>query len=136
MDYSTYIPIWNKLTDSQRASLTESAREVHYRRGDFIHNGDDCMWHKLFCTSGQFSAYTVSEGGRVDVYKRIMEESAPLANFTNEVMASRFSDVMWLIEQIMWKSFDKRLADFLLNESNIEGTNVLRIKHETIGNHM
>ena len=69
-------------------------------------------------------------------YKRIMEDSAPLANYTNEVMASRFSDVMWLIDQVMWKSFDKRLADFLLNEANIEGTDTLKITHETIGNHL
>ena len=27
-----------------------------------------------------------------------------------EVIATRFSDVMWLIEQIMWKSLDKRVA--------------------------
>ena len=71
-----------------------------------------------------------------EIYKRIMKVSAPLANYTNEVMASRFSDVMWLINQIMWKSFDKRLADFLLNESNIEGTHILKITHETIGNHL
>lgn len=70
------------------------------------------------------------------VYREIMEVSAPLANYTNEVMASRFSDVMWLIDQIMWKSFDKRLADFLLNEANIKGTNTLKITHETIGNHL
>lgn len=71
-----------------------------------------------------------------EVYKSIMEESAPLANYTNEVMASRFSDVMWLIDQVMWKSFDKRLAAFLLNEANIEGTNTLKITHEAIGNHL
>lgn len=71
-----------------------------------------------------------------EIYREIMEVSAPLANYTNEVMASRFSDVMWLIDQIMWKSFDKRLADFLLNEANIQGTNTLKITHETIGNHL
>lgn len=71
-----------------------------------------------------------------EVYKSIMEVSAPLANYTNEVMASRFSDVMWLIDQVMWKSFDKRLAEFILNESNIEGTDILKITHETIGNHL
>lgn len=69
-------------------------------------------------------------------YKRIMDNSAPLANYTNEVMASRFSDVMWLIEQVMWKSFDKRLADFLLHEANMEGADTLKITHETIGNHL
>lgn len=71
-----------------------------------------------------------------EIYKNIMEVSAPLANYTNEVMASRFSDVMWLIDQVMWKSFDKRLADFLLNEANIEGSSTLKITHETIGNHL
>ena len=71
-----------------------------------------------------------------EVYKSIMDVSAPLANYTNEVMASRFSDVMWLIDQIMWKSFDKRLASFLLDEANIEGMNVLKITHEEIGNHL
>ncbi len=71
-----------------------------------------------------------------DIYKSILEESAPLANFTNEVMATRFSDVMWLMEQVMWKSFDKRLAAFLLEESALEGTASLKITHETIGNHL
>jgi CRP/FNR family transcriptional regulator len=70
------------------------------------------------------------------VYKSVMDESAPLANFTNEVMATRFSDVMWLMEQVMWNSFDKRLAGFLLEEAQIEGTDSLKITHETIGNHM
>ena len=64
-----------------------------------------------------------------DVYKRIMKKSAPLSNFTNEIMASRFSDVMWLVEQIMWKSFDKRLAEFLMEESNIEDSLTLKITH-------
>ena len=70
------------------------------------------------------------------VYKSIMDESAPLANYTNEVMATRFSDVMWLMEQVMWKSFDKRLAAFLLEEAALEETNVLKLTHETIGNHL
>lgn len=71
-----------------------------------------------------------------DVYHEIMEESAPVANYTNQLMASRFSDVMWLMDQIMWKSFDKRLAAFLLEESAIEGTDQLIITHEKIGNHL
>lgn len=72
----------------------------------------------------------------VETYKRIMQESAPLANYTNEIMASRFSDAMWLIEQIMWKSLDKRVASFLLEESSIEGTDCLKITHEMIANHI
>ncbi len=59
-----------------------------------------------------------------------------LSNYTNEVIASRFSEVMWLLENILWKSFDKRLAAFLLEEAAIDGTNHLRITHEAIGSHM
>lgn len=71
-----------------------------------------------------------------ETYGSIMKESAPVANYTNELMASRFSDVMWLMEQIMWKSLDKRVAAFLLEESAIEGTNELKITHEMIANHL
>lgn len=71
-----------------------------------------------------------------DIYKSVMQDSAPLANYTNEIMASRFSDVMWLIEQIMWKSLDKRLAAFLIEESAIEETDILKLTHEIIANHL
>ena len=70
------------------------------------------------------------------VYKQIMEESAVVSNYTNELMATRFSEVMWLMEQIMWKSLDKRLAAFLLEETQLEGTNELKITHEIIGSHL
>lgn len=69
-------------------------------------------------------------------YKQVMESSAPLANFTNELMAGRFSEVMWLLEQILWKRFDQRLAAFLLEESALEGSRELKITHESIGSHM
>lgn len=71
-----------------------------------------------------------------EIYKNIMAESAAVANYTNELMASRFSDVMWLMEQIMWKSLDKRVAAFLLEESSIEESTELKITHETIANHL
>lgn len=69
-------------------------------------------------------------------YKELMEQSAPVANYTNEIMAGRFSDVMWLVEQILWKSLDKRLAAFLLEESALDGSATLKTTHETIGNHL
>lgn len=70
------------------------------------------------------------------IYKQILEQSAPLANYTNEIMASRFSEVMWLIDQILWKSLDRRLADFLLNEINLEDKMLLNLTHESIANHL
>ena len=71
-----------------------------------------------------------------DVYMQIMKESAPVANYTNEIMAGRFSEVMWLIEQIMWKRQDARLAAFLVEESRLEQSSVLKITHERIAAHL
>ena len=70
------------------------------------------------------------------LFKNLMEESAPVANYANQLISSRFSEVMWLMEQIMWKSFDKRLAAFLLEECALEEANSLKITHEKIANHM
>ena len=70
------------------------------------------------------------------VYKTLSEGSLAVANYTNQVMATHFTEVMWLMEQIMWKSMDKRLAKFLLDESSLEGTDKLTITHEKIANHL
>ena len=71
-----------------------------------------------------------------EVFKGLMESSVPVANYTNQLMASRFSEVMWRMEQIMWQSFDQRLAAFLLEESDLEETPVLKLTHEKIANHL
>ena len=121
-------------------TISEDGREITMYRlfeRDICLFSASCMMHSI-----QFDITLSAEKDTdvilipSDIYRGIMENCAPLANYTNEVMASRFSDVMWLIDQVMWKSFDKRLADFLLNEANIEGTNILKITHETIGNHL
>jgi len=178
MEFSSFLPVWSRLTAEQQAILSGSVFNRKVKKGDVIHNGDADCTGLLLVRSGQLRAFILSQDGReitiyrlferdlclfsascmmrsiqfditievekdnelwvipADTYKQIMNESAPLSNFTNEVMATRFSDVMWLIEQIMWKSFDKRLAAFLLEEAAIEGTNELKITHEIIGNHM
>ena len=71
-----------------------------------------------------------------EIYRQLMTESAPVSNYTNEIMAARFSEVMWLMEQVMWNSMDRRVAAFLLEEAAIEGANRLSITHETIANHL
>ncbi len=178
MEFSSFFPVWNRLTVQQQAVLSGSVFSRKVNKGDVIHNGDADCTGLLLVRSGQLRAFILSEDGReitiyrlferdlclfsascmmrsiqfdvvieaekdtelwvvpAETYKQLMDESAPLSNFTNEVMATRFSDVMWLVEQIMWKSFDKRLAAFLLEEASIEGTNELKTTHEIIGNHM
>ena len=70
------------------------------------------------------------------LYKNLMDESVVVANYSHDLITSHFSDLMWLMEQIMWKSFDKRLAAFLLEESRLEQTASLRMTHEKIANHL
>jgi CRP/FNR family transcriptional regulator len=73
---------------------------------------------------------------QTEAYHTVMERSAPLANYTCQILASRFSEVMWLMDQILFKRFDARLATFLLEESAIEDSDTLAITHEKIASHM
>lgn len=121
-------------------TISEDGREITMYR---LFERDICMFSaSCMMNSIQFDITISAEKDTdvliipPDIYKSIMNVSAPLANYANEVISSRFSDVMWLIDKIMWKSFDKRLADFLLTEMEIEGTSTLRITHEAIGNHL
>ena len=120
--------------------LSEEGREITIYR---LFDRDICLFSaSCIMRSIQFEVTVEAEKETelwvipADVYHAVMEESAPLANYTNELMASRFSDVMWLIEQVLWKSLDKRLSAFLLEEAAIEGTDELKLTHETIAKHL
>lgn len=70
------------------------------------------------------------------VFDRLSKTAIAVADYTNQLMASRFSDVMWVMEQVLFMSFDKRLAVFLLEQANIDGSDTLEITQETIAKHM
>ena len=121
-------------------TISEEGREVTvYRLFDH-----DCCLFSAACimSSLQFEVIIETEKDSEifiippSVYQKLMSESLPVSKFTNDLMATRFSEVMWLMEQIMWKSFDKRLAAFLVEEAAIEGTGLLKVTHEKIANHM
>ena len=120
--------------------LSKEGREVTLYR---LFDRDLCLFSaSCIMRSIQFDVTITAEKDTelwiipADIYKRIMEQSAAAANYTNEIMAARFSEVMWLIEQVMWNSMDRRVAAFLLEEAAIEGANRLSITHETIANHL
>ena len=70
------------------------------------------------------------------LFKNLVDESLAVSNYSRNLLSSNFSELMWLMEQIMWKSFDKRLAAFLLEEASLEDSNQLKITHERIAGHM
>ena len=120
--------------------LSEEGREITIFR---LFSRDMCLFSaSCMMKNIQFDITVTAEKDTeawfipVDIYKSLMENSAVIANYTNDIIGTRFTDVVWLIEQIMWKSFDKRLALFLKEESSIEGTERLEITHEKIASHL
>ncbi|HJA65248.1 MAG TPA: Crp/Fnr family transcriptional regulator [Candidatus Mediterraneibacter cottocaccae] len=71
-----------------------------------------------------------------EIYRQLMETSLPVMEYTSRLMASRFSDVMWLMDQVMNKKLDSRLAAFLLEEADRAGQDRLELTHEEIGGHL
>lgn len=121
-------------------TLSEEGREVTLYR---LFPRDMCLFSaSCMMSSIQFEITVEAEKDSdfwvipAEVYKSLMEESLAVSNYTNELMAGRFSEVMWLMEQIIWKSMDRRLAAFLLEESSLEDTIVLRLTHEKIAAHL
>lgn len=70
------------------------------------------------------------------VFNKLSQESLPIQAFTNQLMASRFTEVMWIMEQALFMSFDKRLANFLMEQMVLEDSEILAITHEKIANHL
>ena len=70
------------------------------------------------------------------LFRNLVDDSLAVSNYSRSLLSSNFSELMWLMEQIMWKSLDRRLASFLLEESALEGSPLLHITHEKIASHM
>ena len=70
------------------------------------------------------------------LFKNLMDESLAVSTYARNLLGGNFSELMWLMEQIMWKSMDKRLAEFLLEEIRLEDSNLLKLTHEQIANHL
>ena len=70
------------------------------------------------------------------LFKNLTDESLAVSNYSRSLLSGNFSELMWLMEQIMFKSFDKRLAGFLLEEAQLESSDTLYITHEKIASHL
>lgn len=69
-------------------------------------------------------------------FKKLSEEELAVSNFSNQLLASRFSDVMWVMEQVLFMSFDKRLAMFLLEQAAIEESDTFQMTQEMMARHL
>ena len=76
--------------------------------------------------------YQITPQAFHDVSERVPEVKI----FALETAVTRFSDVMWIMQQIMFMSMDKRLAIFLLDEINAGGSDTVTLTHEQIARHL
>ena len=69
-------------------------------------------------------------------FAALSERNKDVKIFALETAVSRFSDVMWVMQQVLFMSMDKRLAIFLLDEAAKNGGNTIKLTHEQIAKYM
>ncbi|MEG1750924.1 MAG: Crp/Fnr family transcriptional regulator [Raoultibacter sp.] len=69
-------------------------------------------------------------------FKRLIAENVYVEAFSYRQMAEKFSEVVWMIEQVFFMSFDQRLATFLLDECAKTGADIIDLSHDKIASYM
>ena len=72
----------------------------------------------------------------VSVIAALTQRNIYVRCFLYELATKRFSDVMWAMQQILFKGLDRRLAGFLIDEAKRTDSNVIRMTHEQIAQHI
>lgn len=62
----------------------------------------------------------------------LKEQNISVRCFLYEQATERFSEVMWAMQQILFKGLDQRLAAFLVEECGRTNSNTVRMTHEQI----
>ena len=67
-----------------------------------------------------------------DVYQQVSKNNPIVQEYTNQLVSSRFSDVMWVVEQVLFMSIDRRLAIHLLEQAAIAQSDAFSATHDAI----
>ena len=116
--------------------LSEEGREVTLFR---IYPNDLCVLSASCVISQisfdtQMSAQKDTEALMIppNIVLLLKEKNLSVRCFLYELATKRFSDVMWAMQQILFKRLDQRLALFLMQESQRLGTDTIHMTHEQI----
>ena len=120
--------------------LSEDGKEITLYRlfpGDMCILSASCVLNTItfdvFIDSEENSECVVVGGC---AYEALANRLPEAKIFALETAVSRFSDVMWVMQQILFMSMDKRLAIFLLDEIAANGTDTVKLTHEQIAKYM
>lgn len=116
--------------------LSDEGREVTLFR---LYPGDLCVL-SASCVISQISFDTQMSAGQdtevliipANLVAMLKEKNLSMRCFLYELATQRFSDVMWAMQQILFKRLDQRLAAFLLEEYERTGSTTIRMTHEQI----
>lgn len=116
--------------------LSEEGREVTLFR---IYPNDLCVL-SASCVISQISFDTQMSAQKdtealiipPNIVLFLKEKNLSARCFLYELATKRFSDVMWAMQQILFKRLDQRLALFLMQESQRLGTDTIHMTHEQI----
>ena len=120
--------------------LSEEGKEITLYR---LHDGDLCMLSaSCVLQSVTFDVYVDAEENSecyvlaAPAFAAVSNRNANIRIFALETTVSRFSDVMWVMQQILFMSMDRRLAIFLRDEMDRIGSNTIPLTHEQIAKYM
>ena len=66
------------------------------------------------------------------LFSQLAQENTAVEAFLYRQTAQRFSDCMWVMQQVLFSSFDARLATFLLDELSRTGSEHIAMTHDEI----
>jgi len=120
--------------------MSEEGKEVTLYR---LHQGDMCMLSAscviqsitfdVCITAEENSECYVINGA---AFASVSERNPQIKIFALETAVSRFSDVIWVMQQILFMSMDKRLAIFLYDEMVRTGSDTVTLTHEQIAKYV
>ena len=120
--------------------LSEDGKEITLYR---LNSGGMCMLSAscviksitfdVFVDAEEDSDCIVINGG---AFADLSERVADVKIFALETTVSRFSEVMWVMQQILFMSVDRRLANFLFDEISKTGCDTVKLTHEQIAKYI
>lgn len=120
--------------------LSEDGKEITLYR---MHAGDVCVLSaacalkaitfEVFIDAEELSRIYIIKGKTL---AKISETNLYVKNYVLEIAVGRFSDVIWVMQQILFFSLDKRLAVFLCDESARISSDIIPLTHEQIAKYI
>lgn len=120
--------------------LSEEGKEITLYR---LYTGDICMlsascvldsitFDVMVDAEEQSECFILS--GKI--FLEISQRNINVKAYALEIAVERFSDVMWVMQQILFMSFDRRLAIFLNDEISKNGSGIVDLSNEQIAKYI